>query len=401
MRCLSRGRFGRIVSMTTAAIFVITTCLPSLCLAYATEGVPSPAPYGLDLVAVAPPAAVAVASAPTVVRELADKAGETKREYLLSDGNVRVEYYALPVNYRDADGDLKAIDVTLEATTAAGRNVAANKAAGFELQLPATLSGDWVSVSEGPTKVSLRPAKRSTKGVASVAGSIKSKASSPRIRIYENAFDGADLSYESRPDGVKETIVVAAPTSSTVYSFDLALEGLTPRLEKNGAIALVRGKSSAVEMTIPRPVMSDSAALGEECGDRVHYDLSGSGPIYRLDIVADAAWLSDPERVYPVTIDPSVITTTGATLDTHGKSTNPTYNYSGSQQILLNQAYSPGTCLGYVQPASSLASDIAAKDAAGYQLASIFHEGSKAFFRTRGSGRSHDIASASAPLLRR
>jgi hypothetical protein len=272
------------------------------------------------------------------------------------------------------------VDTSLEETVTAGRAVARNRGAAFQLQLPDRLSGDWVSVTKDGAKVSLRPASRAPKMVgsvvasisASVPASITARATGASLRAYAGAFSGADLTYESRPDGVKETIVVSAPTSATAFSFDLATSGLTPRAEPDGSISLLKAGQQAPAMVIPRPGMWDSdETTGAAYSDQVHYELSGDGPTYRLDVVVDPAWMNDPARVYPINVDPGVWTMTGGTYDTYVSSGAQTTNYSASTLDYFDNHYSGADWseCSLFQPGSAWTADLAAKKAAGYQVA--------------------------------
>jgi RHS repeat-associated protein len=314
-----------------------------------------------------------VAASATVVRELVDQRGESKREFLLSNGATRVIYYGEPVYYRDAAGAFQPVDAGLKAATVSGRAVEVNRGANFALQLPNRLSGDWVSVSEGASKVSLRPASRATRGAAPVPASITARDTSATARSYAGAFAGANLVYESRPEGLKESIVISAPTSCTVYSFDLSLSGLTPKLEDDGTISLFSGTDTTPTMTIPRPGMWDATQTADSYTDQVHYELSGTGPVYRLDVVADPSWLSDPARDYPVTIDPTIHTTC-LPIDTFVKSESgyTDHNYVSDTALRVNNNYTGAvwTESTLIQPSTAMVSDMAAKEAAGVYVLS-------------------------------
>jgi RHS repeat-associated protein len=306
---------------------------------------------------------------------MTEKAGPVSRQYLLSNGNIRVEYYGEPINYADpVTGKMTPIDATLQDAVVSGRAVATNKANAFRLQLPRTLSGDWVSLDTTSVRIALRPASRvGVKGAAAVPLSgVASLSRSATDVAYPGAFGGAALSYESRADGVKETITLSAPTSTTVYSFDLSLSGLTPRIEDDGSISLLRSGESTAAYMIPKPSMWDSANATEAAfTDKVHYQISGTAPTYRLDVVPDQAWLADPARVYPVMIDPGVKESNGAPADTYISdytTTERTTNYSSN--IFVNVTYDTTGKhrWGIAQLGSALVSDMASQKASGYNV---------------------------------
>ena len=54
---------------------------------------------------------------------------------------------------------------------------------------------------------------------------------------------------------------------------------------------------------MPAPSVADAGAKGLPDSRDVHYTLSEDGS--ELDVVIDAAWLRSPQRVFPVTVDPT------------------------------------------------------------------------------------------------
>jgi RHS repeat-associated protein len=356
-------------------MLAFTTGFSSVSAAYASGTVSSPPTSAVTALLDAPltDSSASVLASPTVVRELTNQAGIASRQYLLSNGDVRVEYSAEPINYADPlTGTMKPIDSSLQDATLSGRAVSTNKANAFTLQLPRTLSGDWVSLETTSVRIALRPAARAAaKGVAlaPLTGIVASSRTTTSV-AYAGAFGGASLSYESRPDGVKETIVVSAPSSSTVYSFDLALTGLTPRPEADGSISLLRSGESAPAYVIPKPSMWDSADTTSSFTDQVHYQISGSAPTYRLDVVPDAAWLANPARVYPVMIDPGVQTSTGNPADTYITTAAGDTNYSTSVFVDVGNK-APGYDYvewGIAALGSTLVSDMASWKNKGYNV---------------------------------
>ncbi|MBE0475896.1 MAG: RHS repeat protein [Coriobacteriia bacterium] len=319
----------------------------------------------------------AAAAEPEVLRELVENRTETSREFLLDNGMIRAEYFAAPIHYRNpATGEFEPVDATLAGARVAGRRVATNKANSFSVQLPDVLTGDWVSIEKGRAKVSLRPAPAGRAGEAEPAtATVVARSTEATERVYPNAFAGADLAYESRADGLKETIVVHEPDSGSVFGFDLRLEGLTPRSEADGSISLLASAETTPVFTIPAPYMYDSSETTEggmpDFGP-VRYELSGSAPVWQLDVVCDKEWLSAPERVYPVMIDPSVVTESATPLDTYVSSRGGYQNTNYSSHIYVwTNNHDPAeywTEYGLVQPGSTLVSDMAAKKADGYKV---------------------------------
>ncbi|HEX9093394.1 MAG TPA: DNRLRE domain-containing protein, partial [Coriobacteriia bacterium] len=85
---------------------------------------------------------------------------------------------------------------------------------------------------------------------------------------------------------------------------------LVPRLGADGSLGwYASAEDTRPALLMPPPYMTDSsmdAAGGAGYSTAVRYELSEQPGGWRLDIIADTAWLQDPARVYPVKIDPTV-----------------------------------------------------------------------------------------------
>ncbi|MGB4593391.1 MAG: hypothetical protein WBI63_06410, partial [Coriobacteriia bacterium] len=285
------------------------------------------------------------------------------------------KYHAQPINYLDeSTGKLVPIDETLTDATIDGVEAAVSRANRFRVVLPDAMGEEPVSIETSVASLSFRPAWHGQEGAArpSVSDVAASRDASAEVS-YPEAYAGVTLSYESRKDGLKETIVLHRLTTASVFGFDLTLEGLTPRLESDGSVSLTAPGAAGPAYVLPAPCMWDASykTSGTGFSDDVRYELSGSAPAWRLDIVADAEWLASPERVYPVMIDPYVVTSTAVPLDTYvsSKLENQNTNFSNSTLLWVNN-HDPAanwTEYGLAQPGSTLVADMAAKKASGYE----------------------------------
>lgn len=106
----------------------------------------------------------------------------------------------------------------------------------------------------------------------------------------------------------------AESTSRYVYTFLLTLDGLTPTLQEDGSILLQNGDGET-EYTIPAPYMMDAAG---EYSDSVSYSLREDDAGWLLTVTADAAWLDDADRAYPVTVDPTIVSKKNTTTFSGG-----------------------------------------------------------------------------------
>lgn len=107
--------------------------------------------------------------------------------------------------------------------------------------------------------------------------------------------------------GVKETITLdTAPTDAITFRYALGVSpGITPALTANNQIEF-RDVAGTVQFRMPVPNMQDSVVPEPAYTNAVAYGLAQTGSGWRLTVTPDMGWLSDPGRVYPIVIDPSV-----------------------------------------------------------------------------------------------
>ncbi|GAA0456326.1 ricin-type beta-trefoil lectin domain protein [Actinoplanes campanulatus] len=289
---------------------------------------------------------------PATSERLPERSAANFTEFENEDGSVTRQVYESRVNYRAADGTYQPIDASL--TRAGDRlDAGANSievslgARGAEIPDPAPATSPSISPSASiePSPSASVPASPSATVSPSASVSPSTPASATGMRVesadealasvttasgHTMAFDlagaspvpavvdgdtatypeilpGTDLELRSLNDGLKENIILKSPAAGNEWVFPLKLEGLTPKQQADGSIDLVTA-AGTVAMRIPRGYMQDSkvdpqSGAPAESAD-VHYELItvDGGPA--LKVTADAAWLNDPARQYPVRIDP-------------------------------------------------------------------------------------------------
>jgi RHS repeat-associated protein len=215
----------------------------------------------------------------------------SSRTYAVGGGRLQTILSAVPVNYRDAKGVYRPIDDTLVPSTVAGAGYR-NRANSYALMLPRR-------IESGPVRV--------TAGSASVAFSLLGAAGSGSVAgasaVYRSALPNVTVTYTATADGVNEILSLqsAAAQSTFTYSLDLS-RGLTAAVDAAGAIE-VRTPAGSLAFLVPAPSMADGAgATGP-----ARYLLDGFSGSATVTLVADEAWLDDPGRAWPVTIDPPLL----------------------------------------------------------------------------------------------
>jgi RHS repeat-associated protein len=231
--------------------------------------------------------------APTGVEVKSDRTA-TSETFRLPDNSFETRIYGSPINYRDSAGDWKPIEEGLEEVESGRLTNGSND---FDVSLPSRLGA-------APTRISVDGGWVSSELLGPESEPVQLEGN---VAGYEAADSDATFDLSSLANGLKEDIVLVDPSQVSSFSFALkASEGLTPSLEEDGSIAFKdsEGKPAVV---LPAPVMSDSAPGRPAMSHDVHYRLDPQQlGEWRLTVEPDQQWLSSPERVWPIRIDPSL-----------------------------------------------------------------------------------------------
>jgi RHS repeat-associated protein len=216
----------------------------------------------------------------------------TSQTFRVPDGGLQTRIYQTPINYKDEDGQWKPIDEELEELPDGGLTNGANA---FDVTLPEQLGAEPVRFTEDNQWVSYR-LLGPTASLESVEGNTAG---------YETQA-GVTFDLESLSNGVKESIVLADATQPSSFDFELAVSaGLTPSVDSDGSLR-VRDQQGKVVAVMPAPTVSDASGSPASSGP-VSYSLTETDQDkWRLTVAVDKAWLNDPDRSWPATIDPSV-----------------------------------------------------------------------------------------------
>lgn len=270
-----------------------------------------------------------------VVSELPQGRGEYQKEFLLSNGNRLAAVYAHAVHY-EKDGSWLEIDNTLT-LSGEGKNAAYTNAAGpWQVSFPRQLSGSSaVAVTKDGHTLSFAMSGRllaptlgeignvpaltlSQPGsaVAQLAEQTRTDAAAdlqyPEAvaethdtgLMYSGIFENTDIRYDLTSNRIKESVIIGSHDAALRgYRYTLQTGELVPVLQEDGQIFFLdRNKESPV-MVMPAPFLFDDA--GEHCYN-VDVTLTGSNGSYMLTYLLDETWLADPNRQYPVVLDPVI-----------------------------------------------------------------------------------------------
>jgi hypothetical protein len=222
----------------------------------------------------------------------------------MSDGSTQMVLSTEPVHYKDSKGKWQDIDTKVTAAT--GDDSFVNAKNSFRTRFGKssdrllTFEADGTSIGLGAAgeKRQLKPLMKDS----SVA--------------FEDVFGTADVRYYVSRTGVKERVVLTAPTDAVSagdeYTFELHTSGLTAKALPDGSIGFFKKDGDErPKYVIPAPNMYDSSAqnqLGQSgYSEKITQTITQQGGRTLLTLKPDQAWLTAKERVFPIVIDPTIV----------------------------------------------------------------------------------------------
>ena len=269
----------------------------------------------------------------------------SEKTFRLEDGTFYIAHYDTEIHEEDESGNLIDIDNRLYArdgliSTENGR---------YSFPVKTSDSSSLFSLSGKNNSVSfiLNDASHGIPGEISNqktdlgkdASRLEVLATLDNIRssvLYKDILMNADVEYVIYGRNVKENIVLKERQIQTeyIYSFILSLENLVPVTAENGQIDLNDPETGETVYFLPKPAMWDAAG---EFSDAVYYELTETeNGLFTLIITADPEWINDENRVFPVTIDPPVYSSSSNVLDTYVSSSSPSSSYANSPTIYVS-----------------------------------------------------------------
>lgn len=203
---------------------------------------------------------------------------QTKQISVASDSNI-----ASGSNARRARKTSKAVTVT-NYQNAEGRAT---------IQIPDEMdSGNGYMISHGEDTIEIIPTE----------GEFKSSVTLENVIRYSNVFENVDFQYTVVGDSIKEDIILLGRQERNEFSYKLKSTGLKYKKINNSVVAYKESYRKPI-FRLTAPVMVDAAGVPS-----VDINVKFNSSSNEITFIADKDWLDDPERVYPVRIDP------GATL---------------------------------------------------------------------------------------
>ena len=249
---------------------------------------------------------------PEVSHEEVSLRTANEKQFKMSDGSYMLMSYPNDIHYLE-NGEYKEIDNSLKKQG----NVYKNNKNAMQVELPVTYSkNSKTKISFGDYKLEFKLDKFVTDQendltienqeyeykVKSANGykfdlNIKSKAK------YKFNNSQVELEHVLIGTKLKENIIIHTALPSYIFKFDIKTKGLYLELTENGVVNAISKSTGELVFIIPKGYMFDSVG---NFSDNVNYELKEKASGYTLEVIPDEAWIKNTDRVFPITIDPSV-----------------------------------------------------------------------------------------------
>ena len=247
-----------------------------------------------------------------VVQEDESLRTANEKHFRMSDGSYTMVSHANAIHYLD-NGEYKEIDNTLEKQGSSYKN----KSNAIQVELPVTYSkNSKTQVTYGDFRLTFKLDKfvtssdddltiENNENVYEVKSKNKHKFKINNESKAKYKFDNSQVELEQILVGteLKENIILHSTLPSYTFTFDIKTKGLYLTLQESGDIYAVSESTEEIVFVIPKGYMFDNSGSRSES---VVYVLIEKSSGYELQVIAEASWINDKERVFPVTIDPSV-----------------------------------------------------------------------------------------------
>ncbi|MDD2376320.1 MAG: RICIN domain-containing protein [Clostridia bacterium] len=252
-----------------------------------------------------------------VIDEIIDKRERNIKYFYLNNNTVEAAIYPNAVHYMqdgkwiDIDNSLSEIDDT------DGQKIGENKSNSFKVKF-AKEATDNKLISIKSDKMDIKwslegaeTAQMQTNSLAEDLNVLNKKEDKTLLKnisssvIYTDIMKNVDISYDIVSETVKENIILkTVDAAENKFIFNLDIGDLEAKLNIDKSISIYNSKNELVSK-IDAPFMYDSKL---EYSDAVDVLLTKNNKEYTLEIKPNEEWLNNPERVFPVKIDPTVNT---------------------------------------------------------------------------------------------
>ncbi len=291
---------------------------------------------------------------PEIISEIREKREENIKHFKLSDGSFVVAQYNNPVHYQDDNGEWIDIDNTITETDATTEQTelfgteelySTNKAVDNVVFAEKSNSNTLVAyeAKDHPISLNYQSAKKSNIKIIENNEDLTGNdafLTLPNVTqevIYEDVFKDVDLQYIVSSVELKENIILKSKSAQNSFTVNYSIGELTAEVIDEQTINLMA--DNEIVYTISAPYMVDSNGERSEA-ITLNVDKNKNGKL-SINIVADSSWLQAEERVYPVTVDPTIKTeTTQSAVNSVFVANSSAYanrNFNDRQEMLVGR----------------------------------------------------------------
>lgn len=275
--------------------------------------------------------------APDALFELTDRREQSVKHFRLSDGSIVAAQYAAPIHEQDENGEWQDIDNTLGDSG----NEYATPNARVKFAKKITGNQKLFTLHDGKYKITMSPdgAIKKTPGIVTNTQTEFGEDTTQLQKMmtldklsakimYADILDGVDLEYVLESVNIKENIIVKEKKDSYTYTFTLDLSNLAATLQQDGSIHVSDSDSGEVKYCMPAPIVYDAAGITADASLSAYTLTQTGNHTYSLSVTVNADWMNAEERMFPVTVDPTIGIAASGDLDLYISQDSPTTSYS-------------------------------------------------------------------------
>lgn len=281
---------------------------------------------------------------------------------LVNADNTETAYlFSEPVKYIDKEkNEIKFIDNTINDAKGIKDfiNKNAYKSSGntFDTSFSKALS-DGIILNQGDYSFEMTPLSSNKSKAVKKNNDLKNNPTKQDIVEYADAFDnGGHLQYEMVNTGLKESILVEKYDGNNVYQFEIKAKGLVPDVSEGIQIEFLDEKTKQSIFTVQPSFLEDSyESESNEKEKHISYDNyytvkdMGKGN-FVLTMVIDQEFMENPDTVYPVVIDPTIMVGTNNEFESsYAFQYGETHSYVNDVLFVGNYA-TRGEGITYIKP---------------------------------------------------
>ncbi|MDF2531065.1 MAG: hypothetical protein K0Q65_646 [Clostridia bacterium] len=227
-------------------------------------------------------------------KEVVEARTENSKTYLNEDGTLTSAIFMNSIHIKDHKGELIDIDNTLVPLKEGNKYAHKNKMGDFDVFFSGKAAEKGsIKVEKNNITIEMTSMDATTKDLIVENNSI----------VYKGSKRGVEHLYTVGYNGIKEDIILYQNIDEPIFSYELDVKGAAEVVQQENLIYVIDKKSNEPVFILSAPFMEDND--GSQSFN-VGLKLDSDKGKHTVTVTADEQWLKDPERVYPVKIDPSI-----------------------------------------------------------------------------------------------